>query len=77
MAARMNMLKLLEEVRGLTDFPSKSALPRTSNPLRLQFRGPGARKPNARARHTLRIDMREQIDIPDPVRITFVTRVAG
>jgi hypothetical protein len=77
MAARMNMLKLLEEVRGLADFPSKSALPRPSNPLRLQFRGPGARKPNARARHTLRIDMREQIDIPDPVRITFVTRVAG
>jgi hypothetical protein len=77
MAARMNMLKLLEEVRGLSDFPSKPSVPRPYNPLRLNFRPPGSKKSNPRVRHVLRIDMQEQVDIPHPVRITFVGKLPG
>jgi hypothetical protein len=75
MAARINMLKLLEEVRGFAHFPAKPPVPRPSNPLRLQFSGPAARPLRARVKYLIKIDMQEPANIPDPVPITFLPAV--
>lgn len=74
MAGRMNMLKLLEEVQGLASFPGKPPVPRPSNPLRLQFRGLSARKTANKGKYTLRVDMKDPVDIPEPVAITFLQK---
>jgi len=77
MAGRMNMLKLLQEVRGFAQFPAKPAQPRQPSLLSLQYRGRIARIVAGRQKFILRIDMREQIDIPQPIPITFLPAPAG
>ena len=72
MAGRMNMLKLLQEVRGFAQFPAKPAQPRQPSLLSLQYRGRIARIAAARQKSMLRIDMQEQVDIPQPIPITFL-----
>jgi len=66
------MLKLLQEVSGFAQFTTKSNELRPNNPLLLQFRSATRRKAAARTRRTVRINMREQPDIPQPVPITFL-----
>jgi len=68
MATRMNMLKLLQEVRGFAQFGSNPHHARPAGPLLLQFRGP-VRRRLAKTSRTIRIDMREHPDIPQPVPI--------
>lgn len=72
MATRMNMLKLLQEVRGFAQFPAQPQQPRPG-PLLLQFHGPVRRKNPSKAKHLLRIDMQEPLDIPQSVPIRFVS----
>lgn len=71
MAGRMNMLKLLQEVRGFAQFPAKPAQPRQPSPLSLQYRGRIARIVAGSHRFALRVDMQEQVDIPEQIPITF------
>lgn len=73
MAGRMNMLKLLQEVRGFAQFPAKPAQPRQPSPLSLQYRGRRARPLAPKEKRVLRISMREKIDIPSPVPIVFLS----
>lgn len=70
------MLKLLQEVRGFAQFTTKSHEPRSNTPMLLQFRS-ASRRRAARVRRTVRIDMRQQPDIPQAVPITFLDRKAG
>jgi hypothetical protein len=71
MAAKMNMLKLLQEVKGLAQFATRADEPRPTSPLLLQFRGP-ARRRALRRRYIIKVRMQDPIDIPHPVRITFL-----
>ena len=73
----MNMLKLLQEVRGFAQFPAKPAQPRQPSLLSLQYRGRIARIVAGRQRFVLRIDMQEQVDIPQPIPITFLPAPVG
>jgi hypothetical protein len=73
MAAKMNVMKLLQEIRGLAIFSSRrvqSALPAfPSIPWRARAAGPAG----PRRRRFIRIDMQQPpMDIPDPVKITHV-----
>ena len=77
MAGRMNMLKLLQEVRGFAQFPAKPAQPRQPSLLSLQYRGRIARIAGGRQSYMLRIDMQEQLDIPQPIPITFLPPPTG
>lgn len=70
MATRMNMLKLLQEVRGFARFATRPTEPRPSGPL-LQFRGIPHRKSGPKRKRIIRVDMQEPPDIPQPVRITY------
>ena len=71
MATRMNMLKLLQEVRGFAQFANRPAEPRPAGPLLLQFRRPTSRRSAARRKRAIRISMLEQPNIPQSVPITF------
>jgi hypothetical protein len=73
MATRINMLKLLQEVRGLAQFGTIPHEPRPTNPLLLQFRGPARRKQAGRVKRTLQVSMMETADIPSPVPIKYTT----
>jgi hypothetical protein len=73
----MNMLKLLQEVRGFAQFPAKPAQPRQPSLLSLQYRGRIARIAARRQKFTVRIDMQEQVDIPQPIPITFLPAPTG
>ena len=75
MATRMNMLKLLQEVRGFAQFPSLPAESGPTGPLLLQFRGPRSRKSSARRKKFIRVDMQEPTDIPHPVQITYLPSI--
>lgn len=72
MATRMNMLKLLQEVRGFAQFANRPAESRPAGPLLLDFKGAARRRAAARRRHAIRIQMLEPEDIPHPVPITFL-----
>ena len=73
MATRINMLKLLQEVRGLAQFGTLPHEPRPSNPLLLLFRGPARRKQAGKVKRTLQVNMMETPDIPCPVPIKHTT----
>jgi hypothetical protein len=72
MATRINMLKLLQEVRGFAQFAHGPSAPRQAGPLFLEFRGSGRRKAVLRRKISLRIQMQEPIDIPHPVTIRHI-----
>lgn len=71
MATRMNMLKLLQEVRGFAQFAHGPTEPRPGGPLSVDFQGPQRRKRAARRKLFIKIDMLEPIDIPHPVAIKY------
>ena len=72
MATRMNVMKLLQEVRGLAELPNQHPPKALMGPLLLQqfmpkFRTPGAKR-------ILRIVVQDPPDIPHPVKILFLTQ---
>ncbi len=69
MATRMNMLKLLQEVRGFAQFTRHAIEPRPSGPLLLGYRGSLRRKRVGPQKQFLKIEMQEPTDIPHPVPI--------
>jgi hypothetical protein len=70
MAARMNMLKLLQEVEGFAAFPGRRPQPRPTPAMLLQLRNPYYRNPAAEPkRSVIRIRMDEPEDIETPVAI--------
>jgi hypothetical protein len=72
MATRMNMMKLLQEVRGLAEFTNQPPPPaRFIGPLLLQQYLPKVRIPGA-TRKNLRIIVQDPPDIPNPVKITYI-----
>jgi hypothetical protein len=71
MATRINMLKLLQEVRGFAQFAQGPTEPRPNGPLLLEFRSSHRRKKANRRRQYIKIDMQEPTDIPRPVPIIY------
>jgi hypothetical protein len=75
MATRINMMKLLHEMHGLAQITNRRPAPRPSGPLALQIR-PLDRRAAAKRRRTIRVDMQDPPDIPNPVAIKHVSRPA-
>jgi hypothetical protein len=72
MATRVNLMKLLQEVRGLSEIAiRRPARPLTSALLPLRV---SPRPVTLRRRRTIKIAMLEPIDIPAPVIITHLKR---
>ena len=69
MATRINMMKLLLEVRGLAELTSRGPFARPAGPLILQFRARGRKLLAAQAKRNIQVQMLEGPDIPHPVKI--------
>lgn len=70
MATRMNMMKLLLEVRGLAQLVNRRMPSRVPGPLLLPWHPFGSRNA-AKRKWTLRIDIQDAPDIPQPVPIIY------
>ncbi len=68
MATRIKMLKLLQEAREFTDFPSRRVPTRSAGPLLLSFRN---RSSFALQKRFIRLQAHQTLDIPTPVPINF------
>jgi hypothetical protein len=71
MATRINIMKLLQEVRGLAEITNRHAQGRSGSPGILQLRGIRWKESHGRRRRTIRIDMQDPPDIPHPVKIIY------
>ena len=72
MATRVNMMKLLQEVRGLANFPSPQSEHRVPSHFAVQLRTRTFKATAAYRRRTLQIQMQDLPDIPEPVRIVYI-----
>jgi len=77
MATRINMMKLLLEVRGFADFAHRRMPSRPLGPLLLQFRPPGSRFARGLRRWTLRVSIQDPPEIPTPVPIKHLGKTPG
>jgi hypothetical protein len=72
MAAKMNVMKLLQEIRGLAIFSSRRVQSKVPALGVIPWR---VRTGNSRRKRFIRIDMQQApMDIPNPVRITHVVQ---
>jgi hypothetical protein len=69
MATRINMMKLLQEVRGLAELTSRRPFSRPPVPLILQFRAQGRKLLARQAKRNIQVQMLNKPDIPQPVKI--------
>lgn len=76
MATRMNMMKLLLEVRGMAQLVNRRLPNRVPGPLLLQWHPLGSKSAAAKRKWTLRIDILDNPDIPQVVPITFKNATA-
>jgi hypothetical protein len=72
MAGKMNVMKMLQEIRGLAVFGHRRPLPRQPGSPPPPWRSQFARGAASRRRRTIRIAMQTPSDIPDPVKITHL-----
>ncbi len=72
MAAKMRIMKLLQELRGLADVTHRRPAPRQPGLFLIQLRSHvhGIRQPVARK--VIRVDMQDNLALPDPVKITHL-----
>jgi hypothetical protein len=73
MATKVNIMKMLQEVRGFHGLMDRAPQNRPIGPLMLQFRSPNPRQSPLKRKRTLRISMQDLPDIPHPVPIIYRT----
>ncbi len=71
MATRINVMKLLQEVRGFAELTNRRPQNRLPGPLLLQANWSGSRRPGPHKR-IVRIHMDNPPDIPHPVKIHYI-----
>jgi hypothetical protein len=69
MATRVNILRLIQQARGLADLVNRRPQAAAANPLLLQLRPPRWKSNLPKAKRIIRIDMQESPAIPSPVPI--------
>ena len=72
MATKMNMMKMLQQARGMAQITNRRPQNRPPGPLMLEMRFSGSRTTPARRKRIIRIRMQNAIDIPHPVKITYL-----
>ncbi len=72
MATRMNMLKLVQEMRGLAQITNRRPLPRHPVPAVLDVRPPNRRGAAFKRKRLIQIHVQDPPDIPHPVKITYL-----
>jgi len=72
MATKVKLMKLLQEMRGLAELNRRHPAPRPSALYLLQLRSHMAETSQSRRRLLVRIDLKDAIDLPHPVKINHV-----
>ena len=72
MATKINMMKMLQQARGMAQITNRRPQNRPPGPLMLEMRFSGSKTPAARRKRIIRIRMQNAIDIPHPVKITHL-----
>ena len=67
MATRVNLMRLLQEARGLAQITNRRPLTRPAGPVLMPVRSVVGR--SVKTKRTVRISMQDPPDIPHPVRI--------
>jgi hypothetical protein len=75
MATRVKMLKLLQEMSGITSFANRRPQTRTPGALVLPMNGFKSRI--SPRRQVIRISIQDPPDIPNPVKIIFLPAVGA
>ncbi len=69
MASRLNMMKMLHEMRGFADIAERPAR-RPALLLMMELRSRARRKALSRPRMFIPVNDKQGVDIPDPVKIS-------
>jgi len=69
MAAKVRIMKLLQEIRGLAEITNRRPQPRKPGLFLIQLRSHVTHTTGVRRRQTIAVDMLERPDIPHPVKI--------
>jgi hypothetical protein len=69
MATRVNMMKMLQQVRGMAELTGRKPQTRLVGPLLLQVHAPKWKNAGAKQRRIIRISIQEPPDIPQSVAI--------
>jgi hypothetical protein len=72
MATKMNMMKMLQQARGIAQITNRRPQNRPIGPLMLQMRFSSSRTSAGRRKRIIRIKMQSPLDIPHPVKITHL-----
>jgi hypothetical protein len=69
MATKVNMLKMLQQARGMAEITNRRPQHRPLGPLMLEMRFSSSKAASARRKRIIRIKMQSPLDIPHPVKI--------
>jgi hypothetical protein len=72
MAAKVRIMKMLQEIRGLAEITHRRPQPRKPGLFLIQLRSHVTHTTGARRKQTIAIEMLERPDIPHPVKITHL-----
>jgi hypothetical protein len=75
MAARMKLMKLMQEFRGFADITNRHPQPKQPGLFLMQLRFHLLQTTSARRKRSITIEMLEQPDIPYPVHIQHLQPV--
>jgi len=72
MAAKIKLMKLLQEIRGLAEITARRPQPRAPGLFLIQLRSHLMQTTHLRKR--IAVDSQEEVDIPAPVKITHLSQ---
>lgn len=72
MATKMKIMKWLQEVRGLAEISSRRPQNRLPGLVLMQMRSHALPTAASRSKRTLAVEVQEPLDIPYPVKITYL-----
>ena len=72
MAAKIRMLKLLQEIRGFADIANRRPPPRSPGLLLTQIRSHVIQATLPKRRLSVKMDVQDHLDLPRPVKINHV-----
>lgn len=72
MATKVKMMKFLQEIRGLTELGRRYPAPKPSPLFLLQLRSHVAETSHSKHRLVITVDLKDNPDIPHPVKINHV-----
>ncbi|HVV01171.1 MAG TPA: hypothetical protein VHH88_07385 [Verrucomicrobiae bacterium] len=72
MAAKIKLMKMLQEFRGFANITARQPVSRQPGLFLMQLRAQANPSTQAKARRIINIDMHDSPDIPHPVKITHL-----